>query len=550
MKDVNEKEHEHIVSGEPISGNANDIDYANIDYGKPRKCAFATLGVGDKFETMKNSLAERLNYFVPGIDLIDIDLSEAKECFPQILKLEGTKYVYCCARLAIPIMRQFEGYDRVIAIDADIDILSGKFSGVLSEETSDDGLAASKDRENKQKWYIEHEKKIFGVYDKDYYVNGGLVIFDLFKIDKKKWKERVDYGLEKVIGPKKSWYEQDLINAMFSVRAISREYNYLYPGFYENGVSPYAIHYVRFKNSVLLKIIGERDGLPYESRFGHITGINTSTARDSVVDNEDQIDAVFVIGKGSKHENEELRYSLRNLEANCKFIRNVYICGECPDWVNKSEVIHLQWPDRFHHCKDANIIDKIRHACETPGISKTFMKCSDDQFQTRECSLSDFYPRYTRVYSADDDFYEKNSSSTKWYTFMRETLERERIRREENGGDVSSIYMFEPHIWMPMDRDTFISYAKWSDYEHRRDVNIGSGYYNFAGVVPQKRSDHTFVRKNTKSLNTLHVAYSDGAYYRAMYFLRKLFPRRSRFELDDGNMHENARAIFYRRISE
>ena len=247
---------------------------------------------------------------------------------------------------------------------------------------------------------------------------------------------------------------------------------------------------------------------------------------------EDAVDAVFVIGNGSKHQNEELRYALRNLEKNCRFVRNVYICGICPSWVDKSKVRHLQWPDSFDHAKDANIIDKLRHACEMRGIAKKILFCSDDQFQTRECKLSDFAPRYLKRYSSDDKWYSQQRRV--WHNRLRKTLEREVGRRRSLGLDTSKVFYYQPHIWMPIDRDLFIEYAKWSDYQHRDDTIIASGYYNFADVKGKENFDHAFLGSGSSPAvpSVTHIAYHDGSYRSAMTILKAMFPERSRFESD------------------
>lgn len=241
------------------------------------------------------------------------------------------------------------------------------------------------------------------------------------------------------------------------------------------------------------------------------------------------VDAVFVIGTGSRNKNEELRYALRNLEKNCPFIRNVYISGECPGWINKTNVIHLQWPDRFKHAKDANIIDKLRHACEEPGIAKKILFCSDDQFQTRECTWEDFQPRWLRRYSEKDTWYENRKRI--WHSRLKKTLERDRQRRLKAGLDCSTIAYWQPHIWMPIDRDLFIEYAKWSDYPHRDDTIIASGYYNFINADGKSNFDHIFISSNQRwPVKEAHVAYTDGSYNAAMNYLKSAFPELSRFE--------------------
>jgi hypothetical protein len=241
------------------------------------------------------------------------------------------------------------------------------------------------------------------------------------------------------------------------------------------------------------------------------------------------VDAVFVIGTGSKNGNEELRYALRNLDRNCPFVRDVYICGECPSWVDTSEVRHLKWPDRFSHAKDANIIDKLRHACEQPGISERILFCSDDQFQTRVCTWDDFAPRWLRQYKPTDDWYENRKRV--WHTRLHKTLERDRKRRIAEGLDPDTVYYYQPHIWMQIDRDKFIEYAKWCDYEHRDDTIIASGYFNYIDAGGKYNYDHIFISAGQKwPVKETHVAYTDGSYAAAMKYLTAELSSPCRFE--------------------
>lgn len=257
---------------------------------------------------------------------------------------------------------------------------------------------------------------------------------------------------------------------------------------------------------------------------------NSGTVMSKVTGSSTEpVDAVFVIGTGSKNDNEELRYALRNVARNCPFVRRVYISGECPKWVDTSEVVHLQWPDRFRHAKDANIIDKMVHACEAPDIARTVMICSDDQFQTRVCTLEDFAPMWLREYEVDDPWYEDKKRT--WHTRLRRTLERERLRRVAMGMGDRGIYYWEPHIYAPVDRDLFLKYAAWSDYEHRDDTIIMSGYYNFVGQRGKPVSDHTFIWENYDwSKRTTHIAYTDAGFGAAMSYLQAAFPSPCRFE--------------------
>lgn len=255
------------------------------------------------------------------------------------------------------------------------------------------------------------------------------------------------------------------------------------------------------------------------------SGIGSVGAAPSV----DPVDAVFVIGTGSKNDNEELRYALRNVARNCPFVRNVYISGECPEWVNRDVVIHLPWRDRFRFAKDSNIIDKLVHACEAPGIASRILLCSDDQFQTRVCTWDDFAPKWLREYDSGDGWYEDRKRT--WHSRLHRTLERERLRRIAYGLGEGRIYYWEPHIYSQIDRDSFLRFAEWSDYEHRDDTIIYTGYYNFIGQRGEHVSDHTFIWSGYKwDKPPTHIAYTDDGFGAAMEYLRTAFPEPCRFE--------------------
>ena len=287
-----------------------------------------------------------------------------------------------------------------------------------------------------------------------------------------------------------------------------------------------ALHYTSYAKGGEVKKMWAAKGnrLPMAFFERDLGGGEPSESEDGAVD------AVFVIGTGSKDDNEELRYALRNLDAHCKFVRSVYICGFCPEWVDRTKVRHLQWPDRFDHAKDANIIDKLRHACEVRGIAKNILFCSDDQFQTRECGWDDFRPRYLRRYQSNDTWYE--AKDRVWHYRLMATLERDVGRRQDLGLEACDVFYYQPHMWMQIDRDKFLEYARKCDYEERDDTIIASGYFNFVDADGVPDFDHEFMGGGqSHAPASTHVAYHDGSYEPAMSMLRKMFPEKSRFEL-------------------
>ena len=85
-----------------------------------------------------------------------------------------------------------------------------------------------------------------------------------------------------------------------------------------------------------------------------------------------------------------------------------------------------------------------------------------------------------------------------------------------------------------MDRDLFLEYAKWSEYEHRTDTIIASGYYNFAMTMGRPDFDHVFITGRSVSVpGATHVAYNDESYRAALSVMERLFPDRCRFEIPE-----------------
>lgn len=93
------------------------------------------------------------------------------------------------------------------------------------------------------------------------------------------------------------------------------------------------------------------------------------------------IDIVYVLGTGSKWSNNELRYSLRSVEKYLTGYRNIYIIGECPEWL--TGVLHVPMKDERPGnlvYKERNIMLKVLEACRQRELSKEFLFMNDDHF--------------------------------------------------------------------------------------------------------------------------------------------------------------------------
>lgn len=85
---------------------------------------------------------------------------------------------------------------------------------------------------------------------------------------------------------------------------------------------------------------------------------------------------VIPLGKGSKHNNLELRYCLRSIEKHLKGCGDICIVGEFPTWLR--DVIHIPFADGRR--KQLNIRDKILAACDDDRVTDDFLFFNDDFF--------------------------------------------------------------------------------------------------------------------------------------------------------------------------
>jgi hypothetical protein len=98
------------------------------------------------------------------------------------------------------------------------------------------------------------------------------------------------------------------------------------------------------------------------------------------------MDFVYILGKGSRWNDNEIRYSLRSL----KYVKhdNVFIIGHLPRGLKN--VIHVPAQDFFTN-KQCNAIRKVIIACSTPQISDDFVLMNDDFFFLREYAEIPYY---------------------------------------------------------------------------------------------------------------------------------------------------------------
>ena len=191
-------------------------------------------------------------------------------------------------------------------------------------------------------------------------------------------------------------------------------------------------------------------------------------------------DCVMVYGKSGVDSQEmicgnylEMEYVIASLKKYCSsWVGRIFIVGSEPPERVKKDVIHVPCDNPYTHCKDANIIHKLRYACENiQDLSDDFLMISDDQIVTKESSWEDMKPRIVRRFGDwTNEKWERNRKIDFWHECLYNTL---------NLFPKNKSCFWEPHIWSPINKQKFLEMCGKYDYEHNIECVVFSLYYNY-----------------------------------------------------------------------
>jgi hypothetical protein len=101
------------------------------------------------------------------------------------------------------------------------------------------------------------------------------------------------------------------------------------------------------------------------------------------------VDIVIPLGTRSTQKNQELRYCLRSIEQHLTGIGQVFIIGECPEWLQN--IIHIPFTeDPRNRFRDRNIMFKMAEACKDARVSDNFLMVHDDHFLLADYDAGEF----------------------------------------------------------------------------------------------------------------------------------------------------------------
>jgi len=231
----------------------------------------------------------------------------------------------------------------------------------------------------------------------------------------------------------------------------------------------------------------------------------TETAAINVVP-AGPIDVVYPLSKGTKWDDNELRYSLRSLEAYAGNLGQVFVVGHKPNWL--TGVTHIPMEDANRRNKDANIINKVRAAIAA-GASERFIFASDDQLLLAPTDLATLPATFGR--------HVKNGAS-KWWRRMQHTC------KYLTSKGLPSVY-YDTHLFQPHSAVEFERIVSEAPYNKGLGFCINTLVLNsYVGLVAKPSGE---VRGRLMR-GYDNPALKDETFKQA---LAKQFPTKSRYEL-------------------
>jgi len=250
-------------------------------------------------------------------------------------------------------------------------------------------------------------------------------------------------------------------------------------------------------------------------------------------------DVVYVLGKGSAWNNNEIKYSIRSFEKYFTDLRNIVIVGECPDFL--TGIIHIPYADRPGINKDCRMMQKIKAACLDTRVSENFILCTDDTLILHPLSSIDFTGWHDGkiVYNTGLDAAEHRSLpepvkvNSEWFDYVYATgTELTNRGLPDNNYD-------RAHCPQPVNKKEFVEIMQSWDMENN-NYTISNIYNNstklFEGQNIKGKNLKVYApvmlhELITKAEDKICFNYNDNGLTPALKdFLQQKFPVRSGFE--------------------
>lgn len=218
----------------------------------------------------------------------------------------------------------------------------------------------------------------------------------------------------------------------------------------------------------------------------------------------------------------ELRYTLRGIDKYFPELENIFIIGDCPEFLQN--IIHIQATDSpERHYKARNIMGKLMIACNDKRVSDNFAMFNDEHFL-----LKPWQPVYDHCGTLEESLRRYTNHQT-----YRNTLLNTYHQLNNSGFD------FDTHAPIIFQKEIFVRTVPTVNWSRPWGYGIKSLYCNMAGITGEKRADlkikQSWSKENINGLllNRPYFSLDDRALNNHMIkVLQELYPQKSQYESD------------------
>lgn len=215
------------------------------------------------------------------------------------------------------------------------------------------------------------------------------------------------------------------------------------------------------------------------------------------------IDILIPVGRGSKHDDLELRFALRSIQHHARGVRRVWIVGRIPAWLHETDQVRLVRRDEAPGNKAYRIAAKVEWACRELDLTKTFAFWNDDYLLTQDLDVRTIPPWHHGDLSRGED-------SEGWQRLLGQTGEALRAV-----GLPSKHY--DIHVPILLERSKYLDLSDW--WQRSREVpmtmkSVYGNHYCDAAAVPYadaKLADQWQTRIDQLAASRPVISYGNAA---------------------------------------
>lgn len=228
---------------------------------------------------------------------------------------------------------------------------------------------------------------------------------------------------------------------------------------------------------------------------------------------------LYIIGSGSLHYNEELRFSLRSVERHCKEVDRIIVVGEKVGFLSDKVEYHYIKEEQGN--KEYRIGMKIYNACKSGIIKGDFGFMNDDFFFTRPFDWDNNYAKSDLINRGVEN-YQKAIKDTRDYLI-----------------DLGfTTYHFDVHTPILYNSDKFLALLPHIQKSMltSNGMVVKSLYGNINKLQPTFYNDCKLSTLQTprdfeRIKDTPIISCSDGSWYNGVRaYLRQQYPNKSKYE--------------------